>query len=78
MKNKISFNAINVLNVTIIIVKFSFKNFMILTVPLIAVDNPLPIVFPKSAIVLLFVSTVFFKSPKLSFNAPKKPLATST
>ena len=40
--------------------------------------KPEPIICPNSAISFLLSSTVFFKSPKLLFNASKKPLETST
>ena len=56
----------------------SLKNFKVFAVALITELKPLPITCPNSAISFLLSSTVFFKSPKLLFNASKKPLETST
>ena len=77
-KKVINLKAINIFTASTIRSILSLKNFKVFAVALIATLNPLPIRFPNSAISSLFASTVYFRSPKFSFNAPKKPLETST
>ena len=72
------FKAIKTLNVVISKSKFSFKNFTAFAVPSIVLENISPKFLPNSAIAFLLSSADFLRSPKLLFNASKKPLETST